>query len=177
MMNDLSPAPADSHPAAIRLDGIRIRGDGSDSRNRLPPSATGAELDRILLADDDPNSRILITHMLRKTGVRVTVAENGQMALITTLRERQVGRCFALIFMEMQMPIMDGYEATQKLRRANCTTPIVALIDNALSGGRQRCLEAGCDDYILKPFDEQRLVAAVKRWAGEAHKSMAPAIG
>jgi CheY-like chemotaxis protein len=170
-MNDLSPASA----ATVRLDGTPIRDDGSGVR-RIAAATLTEFHGRFLLAEDNPDSRSLIEHVLRKAGARVTVAENGQIALITALREQQAGRSFALIFMEMHMPIMDGYEATQKLRRANCTTPIVALIDNAVMGGRQRCTEAGCDDCVFKPVDEQRLVAAIKRWAGEVHKPMAPDI-
>ncbi len=128
------------------------------------------ELDcRILLAEDGPDNQRLISFLLRKTGAEVVIAENGKVALEAALAARDEGKPFNLILMDMQMPIMDGYTATNKLREAKYQGPIVALTAHAMNEDRGKCLDAGCDDYATKPISREGLVALVAKYAvGEA---------
>lgn len=104
---------------------------------------------KILLAEDNTDNQQLFTIMLEKTGVDVSIAANGAQAIETAMNEE-----FDLIFMDMQMPVVDGLEATRALRRKGCTTPIVALTANAMMQDKDACFKAGCDDYIAKPVNK-----------------------
>jgi CheY-like chemotaxis protein len=116
---------------------------------------------RILLAEDCPDNQRLISYFLRKTGADVTIAENGRMAVDLALAARDQDTSFDLILMDMQMPEMDGYQATTELRAAEYNGPIIALTAHAMSGDREKCIQAGCDDYVEKPISREKLIAAV----------------
>ena len=116
-----------------------------------------------MLAEDGPDNQRLISLLLRKAGAEVELAENGRIALDLALAARREGRGFDLILMDMQMPVMDGYEATRRLRAEGFTAPIIALTAHAMAGDRERCLEAGCDDYISKPVERRSLLTIVAR--------------
>jgi PAS domain S-box-containing protein len=135
-----------------------------------PLADTGAPLatlrGRILLAEDGPDNQQMISLILRKAGATVTVAENGQVAVAEAMRALRAGEPFDLIFMDMQMPELDGYRATRELRGRDYRLPIVALTAHAMASDRTRCLEAGCDEYATKPVDRRKLLALAARFLG-----------
>jgi PAS domain S-box-containing protein len=118
---------------------------------------------RILLAEDVIESRQLITLMLTKAGADVIAVENGQIAVEDALAACEAGKPFDVILMDMQMPVLDGYEATRQLRTRGYTGPIVALTAHAMVEDCQRCLAAGCDDYLPKPCQYSTLLEMVAR--------------
>jgi PAS domain S-box-containing protein len=115
----------------------------------------------ILLAEDGGDNRRLISHHLRTAGATVTTAVNGKIAHDMALEAADQGQPFDLIFMDMQMPVMDGYEATAALREKGYEGPIVALTAHAMSGDRNRCVSAGCNDYSTKPINRRKLTDMV----------------
>jgi CheY-like chemotaxis protein len=116
---------------------------------------------RVLLAEDGPDNQRLISFLLRKAVATVVVADNGQVAYDAALAAQGAGNPFDVILMDMQMPVMDGYEATSRLRAAGYTRPIVAFTAHAMSTDREKCLRVGCDDYFTKPVDRAKLIQMV----------------
>jgi PAS domain S-box-containing protein len=136
---------------------------------------------RVLLAEDHPTNQVLVVTILRRAGIEVEIANNGREAL----QRLEKGR-FDLVFMDVQMPVMDGLEATRIIRDPasgvlDHDLPIVAITANALAGDKEKYLEAGMDDYLAKPFNPGDLIAKVSRWAsggpkGAAGRPPAPAL-
>jgi CheY-like chemotaxis protein/HPt (histidine-containing phosphotransfer) domain-containing protein len=117
---------------------------------------------RILLAEDNPVNQKLALKLLEKQGHRVQVAASGKEALAALGRER-----FDLVVMDVQMPEMDGLEATRAIRERERVTgdhvPVIAMTAHAMSGDRERCLEAGMDAYVAKPIQKKELLATIRK--------------
>jgi CheY-like chemotaxis protein/HPt (histidine-containing phosphotransfer) domain-containing protein len=127
---------------------------------------------RVLVVEDNPVNQDVATGILENMGCTVVTAPNGNAAL-----QRVAQESFDLILMDCEMPIMDGFDATKRIREIERVTgglrgsdlarsriPIVALTAHALAEVRDRCLEAGMDDFLVKPFDEQQMVDMLGRW-------------
>ena len=113
---------------------------------------------RILLAEDGPDNQRLISYHLTNVGAQVDIACNGRIAVEKTHDAADAGEPFDLILMDMQMPEQDGYSAASELRREGYTRPIVALTAHAMEGDREKCLDAGCNDYMSKPVKRATLL-------------------
>jgi CheY-like chemotaxis protein len=116
----------------------------------------------MLVVEDNAVNQRMAVRMLEKLGCRVDVAANGLEAVET------VGRLkYDLVFMDCQMPEMDGYEATAEIRRredASGHTLIIAMTAHTMQGDREKCLKAGMDDYIVKPIKKERLLEIMEKW-------------
>jgi signal transduction histidine kinase/ActR/RegA family two-component response regulator len=151
------------------LDGVRlVRGETPEAGAESPvepetDDRQAAALDcRILLAEDAHDNRILVASLLRNAGAEVETAENGKAALDLALQASRHGRPFDMIVMDIQMPVLDGFRATRALRAKGYGGPILALTALAMEGDRERCLKAGCDAYLAKPVERERLVGVVR---------------
>jgi len=137
-----------------------------DVQKLSPATAVPAEDDtprlKILIAEDNAVNRILATALLEKRGHTVLATENGREAIDTLERET-----VDMVLMDIQMPVMDGFEAIRAIRKKEQITgahlPIIALTAHAMKGDRERCLEAGADEYVTKPIRMSELFAAMKR--------------
>ncbi len=114
---------------------------------------------RVLLAEDSPDNQRLVTLYVEKTGAEIRVVNNGRSAV-----EEALAGDFDLVLMDMQMPLMDGIEATRILRQAGYPRPIVALTANAFKEDRERCAQAGCDDFLTKPIDRDAFHAVLAKY-------------
>ena len=142
----------------------------SRSATGAPRARGGAVHDmrgHVLLAEDNLVNQLVARAFLEERGLTVTVADTGVAAV-----ERTAERTFDLVLMDCQMPEMDGFEATAEIRRRGTSAhakssthvPIIALTANAIAGDRERCLAAGMDDYLAKPFSREQLSTVLERW-------------
>lgn len=142
-----------------------VSASGSSSSEQV---AGEVELRSVLVVEDNPTNQMVARIELGNLGYEVTIASNGKEAL-KLLEDND----YNLVFMDCQMPIMDGYEATKAVRQNEITTgrhiSIVAMTANAMQGDKEKCLAAGMDDYITKPFNPKDLNAMVQRWSKLLH--------
>ncbi|MSQ01224.1 MAG: response regulator [Myxococcales bacterium] len=124
----------------------------------------------VLLAEDGPDNQLLIVHHLTRAGAKVTTVANGRLAVAQltangTLEGPLMDPCpFHLVVMDMLMPELDGYQATQILRLLGFKLPIIALTANAMTSDREKCLDSGCDDYAAKPLRGAELVELIFKY-------------
>jgi PAS domain S-box-containing protein len=138
------PAPAGASPA------LPTKG----------PSLSGT----ILVVEDGEDNQRLIATLLRQAGARVEIASDGLLGLVAFQRLNSLGTPPDLVLMDIQMPTMDGYEATAKLRELGFKGPILALTAHAMTEDRFRAKNAGCEDYLTKPIDRAKLIQTCRRW-------------
>ncbi|MCC7292566.1 MAG: response regulator [Phycisphaerales bacterium] len=165
---------------------VACEGAGEDEVRFEPPlaEATGASARssaehirlsaNVLLAEDGPDNQRLISYHLRKSGATVTIAENGRIAVERALTALREGRPFDVILMDMQMPEMDGYTAASLLRAEGFRGPIIALTAHAMAGDRDKCIHAGCSDYLTKPIDRDCLLTTCASLSARRTQSHAP---
>jgi predicted ATPase/signal transduction histidine kinase/PAS domain-containing protein/ActR/RegA family two-component response regulator len=128
---------------------------------------------RILLAEDGPDNQRLIAFILKKAGAQVTVVENGQLAVNACVEAIEQKMPFDAVLMDMQMPVMDGYDATSYLREQGYRSPIIALTAHAMDGDEEKCLEAGCTAYATKPINRELLIGKIKEICRDSQTSFA----
>ena len=132
---------------------------GGDKALAIPPRLRG----RVLIAEDNESNLIVARAHLERAGLRVSTVSDGQQALDLLTSEH-----FDLVLMDCQMPTLDGFAATGILRQREAGSglhlPVVALTANAMPGDRARCLEAGMDDYLAKPYSGEEMLAILQRW-------------
>jgi len=145
--------------------GIQQQATKASCSSSATISATPSRVLRVLLAEDTPANQKLVTYVLSKRGHGVEVAHDGKQAL-----EAVGQQDFDVVLMDVQMPVMDGFQATQAIRKLEdpkkARLPIIAMTAHALKGDSDRCLEAGMDSYISKPVKGEELIELVERLAG-----------
>ena len=132
----------------------------SASGKSVPGEKVSGKQPRILMAEDNPINQKVGKLILQRAGFVIDLVEDGNEAL-----EAHRANPYDLILMDCQMPIMDGFEASRQIRQLTGPQPvIIAVTANALVGERERCLKAGMNDYLSKPFQAEQLVGVVKKW-------------
>jgi CheY-like chemotaxis protein len=133
-----------------------------------PPCLHGG---RVLLAEDNESIRRFVTLRLQQSGLEVVVATNGQEAVELALKSCDAGQPFDWILMDVQMPVLDGHEATRQLRSNGYRWPIIALTAYAIAEQREESLRFGCDDLVSKPVDWDRLIEVLTSHREEKHET------
>jgi signal transduction histidine kinase len=159
-----------------RLDGVACTADlmaAAKARHSEQGSSDSESLHgaRVLVADDAPDNQRLVSFLLRKAGASVEIVGDGQMAADRILAEQHRGQPYDIVLMDMQMPVLDGYSATE-VRASGYRGPIVALTANAMAGDKEHCIRAGCTDYLSKPIEPRLLIGTVaKHTAGRPRRA------
>jgi CheY-like chemotaxis protein len=144
---------------------------------RTPETANAAERQlrgHVLLVEDHPVNQQVARRLLERLGLKVETAGHGAEALDRIKQNR-----YDLVLMDCQMPVLDGYSATRRLREQEQRDtiprlPVIAMTAHAMAGDRERCLEAGMDDYLTKPLDRVLLSETLARWLGASGSPTAP---
>ena len=113
----------------------------------------------ILVVEDVDTNKIFFDAALRRTSAKILWAKDGQQA-IDLFKENEVD----LVLMDLQLPIMDGYTATREIKKINPQVPVIAQTAHVMSGEREKCIEAGCDDYLAKPIRLKVLIETLSKY-------------
>jgi signal transduction histidine kinase/ActR/RegA family two-component response regulator len=140
---------------------------GSDQPRACAEPLSRGLSGRVLLAEDGPDNQRLIRHILTRAGLSVDIVGDGESALHAITRARDAGRPYRVLLLDMQLPRMDGYEVAGKLRSSGFPGRVIALTAHAMLGDREKCLNAGCDEYLSKPFRPADLIALLERCLAE----------
>ena len=153
VIQPVSPAMAGETAAVVPADLVEVLADDYP----VHPGVRG----RVLVAEDNAVNQEVASRMLEKLGYRVDVVANGEEAVDAVFRVP-----YDAVLMDCQMPVLDGYDATREIRarHGDRRLPIIAMTANAMQGDRERCLEAGMDDYLVKPVQREELEAKLWRW-------------
>lgn len=147
-------------PSDMKAQIGSLDSEESEGPETPPPTTLGGL--RILLAEDGLDNQRLISFFLRKAGAECEIAENGKEAIDQVVEATESGTPFDIILMDMQMPTMDGYTAATRLKELGYPIPIVALTAHAMIGDREKCLDAGCDEYLTKPINRDQLINTIQ---------------
>jgi len=161
-----APVLADASDAVAPADAGDVIAPEPAAARAARETDDGVSSALVLLVEDDAVNQMVLAAMLEQLGCSVDLVDDGAAAC-----EAAANTHYDMVFMDCHMPLMDGFEATRRIRdeeaRTDGThTPIVALTALALAGDRERCLDSGMDDYMTKPVRAAQLAAAVQRWAG-----------
>jgi len=161
-----APVLADASDAVAPADAGDVIAPEPAAARAARETDDGVSSAHVLLVEDDAVNQMVLAAMLEQLGCSVDIVDDGAAAC-----EAAANTHYDMVFMDCHMPLMDGFEATRRIRdeeaRTDGThTPIVALTALALAGDRERCLDSGMDDYMTKPVRAAQLAAAVQRWAG-----------
>jgi len=147
--------------------------DAGDTPSNTPPVERRTSGVRVLVVEDNEVNRKLALRLLQRLGCSVDIATNGREAV-----EMTANRAYDMVFMDIQMPEMDGIEATRLIRERESATgkhlPIIAMTAHAMEGDRERCLSSGMDDYLSKPVKVDLLAQMVERWSPVRRRAYAP---
>jgi PAS domain S-box-containing protein len=160
----VTSTPGKGSRFALRLP-ARIVADAAQAAGAAAPATSTAARPlhgmRVLVAEDGPDNQRLIAFHLKRFAADATIVADGQAAVEAARVARADGRPFDRIVLDMQMPVLDGYGAAAALRAEGFATPVIALTAHAMDGDRDKCVAAGCTDFVTKPFDPAKLLAAL----------------
>ena len=152
------------HRGSQLLTGLDIRIPKKKSEETSPGSSRPLQNARILIVEDMAVNQAILATLLRDAGAQVVISDNGAMGVQKVMQDMDNGLLFDVVLMDMQMPVMDGYEATAFLRKHGYRRPIIAVTALAQTNDRDKALESGCDDYIAKPIDNKTLIGIVRKY-------------
>ncbi|MBN1816429.1 MAG: DUF3365 domain-containing protein [Sedimentisphaerales bacterium] len=156
------PIPADADDSEM-LNKYGIADEIDPSSLASPhPSFAG----RVLIAEDNPANQKLMEVLLTREGLAVVIAADGAQAV-----EKAMQESFDLILMDMQMPEVNGYEATRQLRLAGISTPIIAVTAHAMRGDAEKCFRAGCNEYLAKPIRRDELYEQLRKYLSQTSQT------
>lgn len=171
---EVASTPGAGSTFTLHVDMGNIEGVPITNPKDLPQPATrsasitvgtGHNIDgHVLLAEDGIDNQRLISMILKKAGANVRVVDNGQQAFDAAMQAVNKDSPFDVILMDMQMPVLDGYAATAALRQQGYTGAIIALTAHAMDSDREKCINAGCDDYATKPINRAQLIDLVNSY-------------